>query len=198
LVLSNPNPGGIAFPSSSVLTEPLYLRMDKSRLGEIMALGRDADRMDPAMDIVIVFGLTKSCLSSSNKSSDFVLKAAESTKFAKDRRCNPISSSPTMRFIPFPQNHLGLRGPHFQAMLKEFATILVTKPEVCSLLRGAFALTHTGALHKIMRSWGTRLTWTAQREHASQIVRGMQSFYDYVAFMTQWDEGGMDEMGVGG
>ena len=76
--------------------------------------------------------------------------------------------------------------------------MLVTKPEGCSLLRGSFALTHTRALHKIMRSWGTRLTWTTQREHANQIFRGMQSFYDSVAFMTQWDEGGgVDEMGHG-
>jgi hypothetical protein len=49
--------------------------------------------------------------------------------FAKDKRfCNPISSSSTMRFIPVALKHLGLRGPHFQATLKEFATILVTKP----------------------------------------------------------------------
>jgi hypothetical protein len=48
-----------------------------------------------------------------------------------------------------------------------------------------------------MRFWGTRLTWTTQREHASQNVRGMQLFYDYVAFMTQWDVGvcGLDGVG---
>ena len=72
-----------------------------------------------------------------------------------------------MRFIPLALNYFGLRGPHFQAVLKEFATILVTKPEGCSLLNGPFALTHSGALYKIMRTWGSRLTWDAQREHAS-------------------------------
>jgi len=45
-------------------------------------------------------------------------------------------------------------------------------------------LTHSGALHMIMRSWGSTLTWTAQREHASQIVRGLQSFYDSNAFVV--------------
>ena len=92
-----------------------------------------------------------------------------------------------MRFIPLALNNLGLRGPHCQATLKEFPTILVTKPEGCSLLRGPFALTHSGALHKILGFWGTRLTWTAQREHASNIVRGMQSFFDSYAFMMQWN-----------
>ncbi len=100
-------------------------------------------------------------------------------------------------------NHFGLRGPHFQAVLKEFATIAVTKPEGCSLLQGPFALTHSGALHKIMRVWGSLLTWTAQGEHASQIVRGMQVFYDSSAFISNWgrlDDGGgdWDEGMVGG
>ena len=45
---------------------------------------------------------------------------------------------------------------------------------------------HSGALHKIMRSWGSLLTWTAQREHASQIVRGMKSFFDSTAFVMNW------------
>ncbi len=79
-----------------------------------------------------------------------------------------------------------LRGPHFEAVLKEFASILVTKPEGCSLLKGPFALTHTGALKKILRTWGTRITWTAQREHVGQILRGLQAFYDGVSFSRQW------------
>jgi len=94
-----------------------------------------------------------------------------------------------MRFVSLALNHLDLRGPHFQATLKElFATILVTKPEGCSLLRDSFALTPSGSLHKI-HMWGTRLTWTAQREHASQTVRGMQSFFDSDAFMKPLDGG---------
>jgi hypothetical protein len=60
LVLSNSNPGGAAFPASSVLIEPPHLRRDKSRPGDIMALGRDVRRLDTAMDLVIAYGLTKS------------------------------------------------------------------------------------------------------------------------------------------
>ncbi len=59
-ILTDPNPGGVAFPSSSVLIEPPHLRMDKSRPGDIMALGRGVHRMYSAMDIVIALGLTKS------------------------------------------------------------------------------------------------------------------------------------------
>ncbi len=73
---------------------------------------------------------------------------------------------------------MGLKDPHFQAVLKEFASILVTKLEGCSLLRGPFALTHTEALQKILRTWGARITWTAQREYAGHIVRGMQAFHE--------------------
>jgi hypothetical protein len=187
LVLSNTIPGGAAFPASSIIIEPLHLRRDKSRPGDILALGRDVHRLDTAMDLVIASALTKSCLSSSSRSSDFVLKGAERVKFGKDRRSvNPISSSSTMRFVPLALNHMGLRGPHFQALLKEFASILVTKPEGCSLLRGPFALTHSGALKKILGTWGARITWTAQREHAGQILRGLQAFHDGVAFSRGW------------
>ncbi len=117
--------------------------------------------MDTAMDLVLASNLTKSCLSSSSKSSDFVLKGAERAKFGKDKRSvDPIASSSTTRFVPLALNHLGLRGPHFQVVLKEFASLLVTKPEGCLLLKGPFALTHTGDLQKIPRTWGARITWT--------------------------------------
>ncbi len=62
-------------------------------------------------------------------------------------------------------------------MLKEFATILVTRSGGCSLLQGPFALYINGALHKILDTWGSRLAWTAQREHAAQIVGAMDAFY---------------------
>jgi len=187
LVLSNANPGGAAFPASNILIEPPHLRSDRSRPGDILALGRDVHKMDTSMDLVIASGLTKSCLSSSSRSSDFVLKGAERVKFGKVRRStNRIASSSTMRFVLLALNHMGLRGPHFQAMLKEFASILVTKPEGCSLSRGPFALTHSGALKEILCTWGARITWTTQREHVGQILRGLQAFHDGVAFSRGW------------
>ncbi len=95
-----------------------------------MAPGRDVHMLDTAMDIVIASALQKLCLTCITKSSDIVLKAAKKTKFRKDLiSSKPISSSSTMRFVPLALNHFGLRGSHFQAVLKEFATIVVTKPE---------------------------------------------------------------------
>ena len=191
MVLANPSPGGAAFPTSSVMIEPLHLRRDKTRPKDIMALGRDVHMLDTAMDLVIASALQKSCLSSTDKSSDIVLKAAEKSKFRKDlNSANPISSSSTMRFVPLALNHFGMRGPHFHAVLKEFATTVVTRPAECSLLQGPFALTHFGALHKILRCWGSCLTWTTQREHASEIVRGLHAFYDSTAFVLTWERDG--------
>jgi hypothetical protein len=162
-----------------------------------MAPGRGVHRLDSAMDIVIASGFTKLCLTSSCKSSDYVLKVVEVAKFGKDgRSCNPIASSSTMGFIALALNHLGMRGPHFQVVLIEFASILVTKPEGCSLQHVPFALTHSGALHKILRTRGARLTWTAQREHASQCVRGMHAFNDIAAFVRMW--GSEEKQGMGG
>ena len=51
-----------------------------------MALKRDVHILNTAMDIGIALGLTKSCLSSSCRSSDYVLKAAERAKFGKDKK----------------------------------------------------------------------------------------------------------------
>ena len=95
LMLSNPSSGGATFPASSVLIEPLHLRKDRSRQRDIMALGRDVNRLNTAMDLVIASALQKSCLSSiADKSSDIVLKAVEKSKFRKDlNSANPISSS---------------------------------------------------------------------------------------------------------
>jgi hypothetical protein len=84
LVLSNPSLGGAAFPSSSILIEPPHLRSDRSRHGDILALGRGVHRMDTAINLVITSGLTKSCLSSSSKSSDVVLKGADGTSQVRE------------------------------------------------------------------------------------------------------------------
>ena len=45
------------------------------------------------------------------------------------------------------------------------------------MLHGPFALSINGALLKILDTWGSRLTWTAQREHAAHIVASLDSFY---------------------
>ena len=47
-----------------------------------------------------------------------------------------------------------------------------------------FALSMKGALRKILQSWGSRLTWVAQRQHAAQIVVGINSFHCSSSFLS--------------
>ena len=59
-----------------------------------------------------------------NKGSDYVIRYVESANnFGKDARSSGyVQSSSTRRLIPLALSHLGLRGGHFQAMLKEFVS----------------------------------------------------------------------------
>ena len=140
------------------------------------------------MNIVLASALKQSCLIHVTKGPDHVIRATESFKFMTDARslC-PIQFFATRRLIPLALNHMGLRGGHFHAMMKKFASILVTKPSGCSLLQVPFALYINGALHKIVNTWGFRLTWTAQREHAAQIVGAMDAFYAGAHFLSVLD-----------
>ena len=116
-------------------------------------------RKDSVMDIIVTSVLKQSCLSNASKGSDHVLRDAEYVKFRKGARsAGPIHFSATRRLIPLALNHMGLRGGHFQATMKEFATILVTRLGGCSLLQGPFALSMNGALHKILNTLGSCLT----------------------------------------
>ena len=105
-------------------------------------------------------------------------------------------SSATHRLVPLAIiNHLRLRGGYFQALLKEFATNLVTRLGGCVLLQGPFALSINGALHKILNIWDSRLTWTAQRVHASQIG-AMDAFFTRAHFLYVHDPRGIGVNGV--
>ncbi len=162
MVISSPSPGGCVYPTASVLIEPQHLRQDRSRPRDIYVMGNGMHRKDVVMDVIITSALKHSCLSNASKGFDFVLRAAEAIKFRKDARSTgPILSSATRRLIPLALNHMGFRGGHFQALLKEFATILVIKLGGCPHLQGPFALSINGSLHKILNTWGSRLTRTA-------------------------------------
>jgi hypothetical protein len=90
---------------------------------------------------------------------------------------------------PIGNKPLGTTGGHFNATLKDFASILVTRPGGCSLMRGPFALTMNGALGKILHSWGSTLTWTVQRQHAAQILGGVDSFFASSSFLNSHGQG---------
>ena len=67
----------------------------------------------------------------------------------------------------------------------------------CVLLQGPFALSVNGVLHKILNTWGSRLTWTAKREHASQIVGAMDAFFAGAHFLSVQNPGGIGVNGLG-
>ena len=92
-------------------------------------------RKDTLIDIVITSTLKQSCLLQSIKGSGYAIRKAESVKFRADARfTGPIQSSSIRRLVPLALDHVGLRGGHFAAVRKEFATILVTRPGGCALL----------------------------------------------------------------
>ena len=88
----------------------------------------------------------------------------------------PIQNSVTKRPTPLALNHLELRGGHFDAVLKEYASSLVTKPGGCALLQGPFALSLNGALRKVLHTWGSCITLKTQRKHATYTVERMVAF----------------------
>ena len=143
---------------ASDLIETRHLRQDGSHPGDMYAIGNGMHRKDSVIYIVITSALKQSCLTHAINGSDNVIRVDESVKFrADDRSSCLIQSSVTRRLIPLALCHLGLRGGHFQAILKGFATILVTRPGGCVLLQCPFALSLNGALHKILNNWGSRL-----------------------------------------
>jgi hypothetical protein len=175
----------LAIPSNLLLIEPRHLRSDDSRPGDLYAIAGGHHAKDAAMDIMISSSLTKSTLLHTSKSSDYTLRLAENTKFNKDlRSVNPLQLSSTQRFIPLVMNQCGRRGPHFEAMLLEQASLLIKRSSGCALLQGPFAVPPSVALSKVLSAWGNRITWTAQRELAAQVIRGTESHKSCSAFLS--------------
>ena len=74
---------------------------------------------------------------------------------------------------------------------------MVTNPASDSLLNDP----NKGALQKILRVWGSSLTWTIQRERAGRLVRGIQSFFAPSDFLSAWDQMHVfdgDDVAIGG
>ena len=135
LALTNSDPGGVAIPSNQLLIEPRHLRSDDSRPGDLYAIARGLHAKDAAMDQMITSSLIKSNLLRTSKSSDYSLRLAENTKFTKNlRSTNPLQLSATQRFIPLVLNQCRKCGPHFEATLKDFVTLMIKRSSGCNLL----------------------------------------------------------------
>ncbi len=67
-------------------------------------------------------------------------------------------------------------------MLREFASLLIKRSSGCCLLHGPFAIPPKVALARVLSCWGSRLSWTAQRELAAQVIKGVENHKADVAF----------------
>ena len=160
LVLCDPDPGGFAIPSSQILIEPRHMRSDDNRPGDLFSRGPPCKGCNHRRHDLLFFITT--LLTKISTKSDYALGKAKNTKFTKDlRSVNPIQLSATKRVIPLVMNPCGRRGPRFEAMIREFASLLIKRSSGCNLFQGPFALPPTFALAKVLSCWAARLTWTA-------------------------------------
>ena len=96
-------------------------------------------------------------------------------------------------------NLSGRRGPHFDAMLGEFASLLIRRSYGCCLLQGPFLFPLTVALAKVLLCWGSRLMWTALREHVAHVIRTVESHkYAYSFLCNVQRRGGTPQGRAGG
>jgi hypothetical protein len=99
---------------------------------------------------------------------------------------------------PLVIDHFGKRGPHFEAILWEFASILIKSSSGCRLMQGRFAISPTVALAKIISCSSTRLAWTSNREHVAQIIRAIENHKCVASFTFSLQDPGGPTHGLGG
>jgi hypothetical protein len=146
LALCNHGPGGIAIPPNQLIIEAMHLRIETPRPSDLYAIARGLHVKDAAMDVVMCSSISKSCLLNSSSSSDFALRTTKNKKFSKNLRTpEPLQHSATQRFIPLALNQCGRRGPHFEAILREHASLMIKRPSGCRLLQGPLAIPPTVA-----------------------------------------------------
>ena len=175
LCLCHHDPGGVLCPTSSISCEPRHLRHDGSKPGDLYRTVPGAVK-DIAMDVTTSSCSCPSHVVSASSSTDKHIRAAENLKFDNDlKSCYPLLTSSSIRLVPLAANQFGRRGPHFQALLAEYASELVLRPSGCSLLSGPSRQSPREAVQSILRCWGARLTLVYEREHAAQILRAIDS-----------------------
>ncbi len=100
LVLTSSTPRRCAFTRNNILFEQPHLRQGKIRAWDQHALGKTMYQKDTVMGIDISSVLANLCLhQSTSKSSDFVRRQAENSKFAKDARS--VGHIQNIEYIPY-------------------------------------------------------------------------------------------------
>ena len=151
LALCNHDPGGIAIPPNHFILEARHLRSDASRLGDLHTVARGLHAKYASMDVVIGSSISKYCLLHSSSSSDFALRLIENKKFSKSlRNPEPLQHPATRRFIPLALKQCDRRGPHFKAILREHASLMIKRSSGCRMLQGCFAVPPNEALAEVL------------------------------------------------
>jgi hypothetical protein len=96
-------------------------------------------------------------------------------------------------------NQRGRRGPHFEAILREHASLMIKRPPRCRLhtsgsLRGP---PYCGIIGEFLSAWGARLTWNAQRKHATQILRVVETHKATTTFISSVSTAVYGDVGMG-
>jgi len=126
LVLCNPVLGGTAIPPNRLILEAKHLRSDSSHPGDMYAIADGLHAKDAVMGVVLTSTVSKSCLLQSSTSSGYALRQADGNKFRKDlRNREPLQLSATHQIIPRAMKQCGRRGPHFDAIIREMASLLI-------------------------------------------------------------------------
>jgi hypothetical protein len=124
-------------------------------------------------------------LNTLNNKLEFCFTKSRNHKFNKDlRNKESLQLSSTRRFIPLAINQCGRKGPYFEAILREHASLMIKRSSGCCLLHGPFFVPPTIALAKVLSTWGARLTWAAQRKHAAQIIKALKIHKATNAFLS--------------
>ena len=109
MALCNPNPHGVAIPSSQLQIQPKHMQSNDSRLGDLIypMAGGHSVKAD-TKDVMISSSISMSNLLHSSTSLDYTLRHAENVKLTKDLRVSePIHTSITQRLISLVMNQCG-------------------------------------------------------------------------------------------
>ncbi len=107
-----------------------HLRNDVSRPGDLYAMAGGLHAKDVAMDPMISSIAYQSQLYYIYLINirDYAMRLAENYKFNKDlRNLDHLQASSTQRLISLAMNQRGRRGPHFEAILLEYASLLIKR-----------------------------------------------------------------------
>jgi len=98
------------------------------------------------------------------------------------RNTRPIQKSTTQRLM---MNQCGKRGPHFDAALQEFPSLLFKRSAGCCLLQGPFAAPPSVALSKkVLSGWGSKFRLHKANTMPKIIIKAEETHLVVATFLS--------------